>query len=66
MKTPSRFILVEDNGTYAVDVWENDGKYQAHAQQLYVNEYRVGHASQENTETLAAHKAVQNAISKNG
>ena len=54
-----RFIISEDTTAYAVDVWSRSGSiYIAQAQQLYVEEYRIGVANAEN-ETTAVHKAVE-------
>lgn len=54
MTRPVKRNAIEFQGdTFIVDVWEVDGKYNAHAQQIYVDEYRAGHAEGLPTESIA-------------
>lgn len=48
-----REVIDFEGDTYIVDLWEVDGKYNAHAQQIYVDEYRVGHAESLPTKSIA-------------
>lgn len=48
-----REVIDFEGDTFIVDLWEVDGKYNAHAQQIYVDEYRVGHTEGLPSESIA-------------
>lgn len=59
-----RFFIGKDTNAYVVDVWSRTGdSYIAQAQQLHVEEYRIGSAHG-STETIAVNKAVEALIEK--
>lgn len=42
-----------------MDLWEVEGKYNAHAQQIYVDDYRVGHVEGLPSESIAEFEVIR-------
>ena len=60
MIRPVKREVIDFKGdTFIVDLWEVDGKYNAHAQQIYVDDYRVGHAEGLPSESIAEFEVIR-------